>query len=134
MNDDGSYCDFETAFLGIIKKTTQILQNEYALKNIYSYLMKDEINRVLEMTKINHSPFNTVAILYDDPVLGIYLNNEMSKPNELIKQAIKTFSSIKTLPLEYSEFNLLKKILLMKLSLRMKLIDLHKKMQFKYPN
>lgn len=133
-NNDGAPVDFDSVFLGVTRMSEAVLLNNYNLDKVYKYIFKNKINRVEQKSEINNIPINPIGVLYDDPILGIYLNNEMAKSPDRI---VQSYEYLETLPKirgrKNKEYNVLKEILLLKLKMRAELISKHQGLRSKKP-
>lgn len=81
-NDDGAYCDYETVFLGMFDMANACLANNTMSSKIYDFVAKQSYNDAIINTEFNYSSILPITILWDDPLLGIILSNEMVRnPN-----------------------------------------------------
>lgn len=122
-NDDGAYVDFNSSFLAVLE-TSRNLFSLKDYKKIYKYIMKEDEYKYEIASKINNIKLSAIATIYDDPILGIYLNNEASRNINNIKDSIKLLKDLPEIK-NYKEYNLLRNILILKLDLRIKLVNLY---------
>lgn len=79
--DDGAYCDFDSAFAGLTMCaekcfTSQVDDNRIRRK--FNTLFNSDYDAVLQAAEMNNR-LNTGMILWDDPLLAIYMNNQPDK-------------------------------------------------------
>lgn len=87
-NDDGAYCDYETSFLGLVDVTNVMVENQIN-SNYLSKIGCIEQNKLEIVTKINQLGFDPIMLLWDDVLLGIYMNNLVGYDDALIDPLIE---------------------------------------------
>lgn len=91
-NDDGAYCDYETSFLGLYDVTNVMVNNQ--LNPNYLDKINCEGYEVLDrITKINQLGFEPILLLWDDFLLGIYMNNLVEYNHEAIDPLIENLNN-----------------------------------------
>lgn len=93
-NDDGAPCNYETVYLGLFDMAAHALTiGKNMDKSVYKFIMKSSYQEALIVSKLNESPINPLPLLWDDPLLGIYLNNEMAKNSLILDEGISFFKN-----------------------------------------
>ena len=118
-NDDGAYCYYESNFLGL-SDVTKILTKD-SFKEEYL-----DINHILNsktfgaFSNVTHQGFDPVMLLWDDILLGIYLNDLVGYDYEKLALIIDQFKSYinQTDTTNDPYFESLFKVLLKKLEVR----------------
>ncbi|VEU82411.1 beta-N-acetylhexosaminidase [Acholeplasma hippikon] len=122
-NDDGAYCDYESSFLGLFD-VNQVIDE--SINENYLEKIKCKSYSVLKTaSNINALGYEPVLLLWDDLLLGIYLNNHvgydyhlltpmLENTIEFIKEAEKT---------NYNHLICIAKLLKNKLALRKILLE-----------
>ncbi|VEU82191.1 beta-N-acetylhexosaminidase [Acholeplasma hippikon] len=87
-NDDGAYCDYETSFLGLVDVTNVMVGNQIN-PNYLSKINCYEQHKLEVVTKINQLGFDPIMLLWDDILLGIYMNNLVGYNDSLIDPLIE---------------------------------------------
>ncbi len=136
-NDDGAPCNYETVFLGLFDMSNKALViNSTMTDTVYQYIMNNSYQEARLIVKLNEAPINPLSLLWDDPLLGIYLNNEQIKNPLIINEGITFFKQyINELELlnmdnfEIKHTEIISKLLLDKLEIRKELLEAyhHKK-------
>lgn len=128
-NDDGAPCNYDTVFLGLFDLTNYAFTNNQMSKKVYEYITKLNYDESLILAKINESPIYPVSLLWEDPLLGIYLNNELARnPNifdeglTFFKSYIDELKSIKHHDFAYNHALIIAKLLYNKILIRKELI------------
>lgn len=105
------------------------LFNQVNIDKANTFLPNGKPENVEEEVKKYHQIIldNPMGILYDDPILGIYLNNEFANDLDNVHESFKKLKLINKQSKDYNEFNFLHEIIKMKLQLRMKLIECHER-------
>jgi len=93
-NDDGSPCNYETSFLGVFDMSSYALTIEKNInQTVFEYIMNSDYKDALLVSKLNESPTSPLPLLWDDPLLGIHLNNETAKNLDIIDQTVAFFDN-----------------------------------------
>ena len=91
-NDDGAPCNYNTSFLGLFEMAAYALTKTQTMNSeVLEYIIGIPSNEALYSAKLNECPVSPLPLLWDDPLLGIYLNNEDAKDSEIIDKAILFF-------------------------------------------
>lgn len=72
--DDGAYGNHITTLLGVFEIAADLYTNDYN-KDVYEFITNVKYNDSLELTSINNTTLSQVGMLWDDPILSIYLAN-----------------------------------------------------------
>lgn len=72
--DDGAYCDYESSYLGLYDVTNVMSNNTVNIKILEDILL-DDVNHLNNYPKLNDLGYNPIQLLWDDCLLGIYLND-----------------------------------------------------------
>lgn len=94
-NDDGAPCNYETSFLGVFEMVSAALANGQFNPKVFSLIMKEDYEYYLKYSKINESPAYPVLLLWDDPLNGIYFNNESIQNPNIFEETIDFLSLYK---------------------------------------
>ncbi|QVK18367.1 family 20 glycosylhydrolase [Mycoplasmatota bacterium] len=94
--DDGAYCDMDSSLLGVFDMANYSFVQDKMDKVVFNYITKYDYDLFNTLSDLNESPICPVALLWDDPLLGIYLNNEMIKDDNIL-------NTTKDFLTEYSE-------------------------------
>lgn len=87
-NDDGAYCDYETSFLGLLDVNQIMHQNKINI-NYLAEIGCMKYEELIIATKINQLGYEPVLLLWDDLILGIYMNNHVGYDYNLIEPLIE---------------------------------------------
>ncbi|VEU79753.1 family 20 glycosylhydrolase [Haploplasma axanthum] len=123
--DDGAYADHKTSLLGVYEISCDLYFGGIANKKVFKEITNDDYNIAINKTKINETIMSQVGLLWDDPLLAIYLNNFTGNSYEEIEQHIvKQNEILKNLSLKKTPFEfLIMKINLLKLETRKTLLE-----------
>ncbi|MDL2292264.1 family 20 glycosylhydrolase [Acholeplasma sp. OttesenSCG-928-E16] len=94
-NDDGAYCDFETSFVGLFDMVSNHITTNKLPKKVYELIFNRKYNKDLLNCKINEMNIPPIGILWDDPLLAVYINNEMTLGDERIISDLSLLESYK---------------------------------------
>ncbi|WP_025724513.1 beta-N-acetylhexosaminidase [Acholeplasma granularum] len=123
-NDDGAYCDYDTSFLGLFD-VTQVMHDGMLDEKYLGSIHEKDFDTLKKVSQISHLGFNAVNLLWDDLLLGIYLNNLVGYNAEaltpLIKNVENYIESIRNL--NYPHYIYLANMLKNKLELRKMLLN-----------
>ncbi len=72
-NDDGAYCDYDTQYLGLFDLMNEQKNNKID-RNLLDKMGLNSYDNYVVASKINELGFSPVHLLWDDLLLGIYLN------------------------------------------------------------
>ena len=72
--DDGAYVDYETNYLGLYDVTNIMTDNDLNTKYL-GHVTEFDYETLCLMSQINHLGYYPIQLLWDDLLLGIYLNN-----------------------------------------------------------
>ncbi|MDF2698480.1 MAG: N-acetyl-beta-hexosaminidase [Haloplasmataceae bacterium] len=128
--DDGAYCEMETSLLGLFDMANHSFLNNQMDKAVFRFITNSDYEVFDTLTKLNEAPILPVALLWDDPLLGIYLNNENARDNSLYVKAIdfyqnysNTLRNIKESSFTINHALLLSEVLKAKLQVRKELVE-----------
>lgn len=118
-NDDGAYCDYETSYLGLYD-VTNIIHNNQVSKDYLSYIGCRDYLVLSKVSQISHLGYNAVQLLWDDLLLGIYLNDLVGYSHEKLDIFIKKTDDYieSTKDINYPYYTYLASVLKNKLELR----------------
>ncbi|MFW6152686.1 MAG: family 20 glycosylhydrolase, partial [Verrucomicrobiota bacterium] len=91
--DDGGYCDFDSATAGLAMTAERAFNssiNESVLKKRFNRLFNSDFDTITLASEMNNG-LNPAAIIWDDPILGLYLD---TIDNDSLEQAIETFTEL----------------------------------------
>lgn len=118
--DDGAYGNHITTLLGLYELSADLYTNFYN-EDVYRFIVGSNYQDDLVLTKINNTTLSQVGLLWDDPILGIYLanftGNNYKKFDIYINEQIKIINQFKDQNLKTLEYFVMK-INLNKLILR----------------
>lgn len=122
--DDGAYVDYETALLGLYDVTNWMTKQQ--LSPVYfDTLSSFSHENLLMQTQINQLGYYPVKLLWDDLLLGIYLNDLVGYETKKIKpyraKTKQYVQNIKTI--EAPHALILGEVLLLKLEIRQACLD-----------
>lgn len=87
-NDDGAYCDYETSYLGLFDVTNVMVDQK--LDEKYLTVIGATSHEILsEVSKISHLGYDSVMLLWDDLLLGVYLNNLVGYDDKMLTPLIE---------------------------------------------
>ena len=132
-NDDGSPANYDTSFLGVYEMAEYSLTKERKVyKKVFDFINDTSYESAVLVSKINESPIQPLPLLWDDPLNGIYLNNELAKNNNIITESISFFNQyLNNLNEIKNDFNvdhniIISKLLKNKLKIRQLLVTYYK--------
>lgn len=121
--DDGSYVDYETSMLGLYDVTNAMMENSLN-KQYLDEVSKLSYSQLKHASNVNELGYYPIQLLWDDLLLGIYLNDfvgyDYKKLNSPIRKTSKHIKAIKALNLEHHL--LLAEVLKLKLQIRQSLL------------
>lgn len=87
-NDDGAYCDYDTQFLGLFDMMNET-KNHKLNQNYLKDLGLRSYDTYVKASGINELGFSPVHLLWDDLLLGIYLNQLAGYDHLVLKPIIE---------------------------------------------
>lgn len=115
-NDNGAYVDFDSVYFSLFKALEKMNFNK-PINKLYEYVLGEKVTIPLNYSKINTQKINPIGILYDDILMGIYLNNFSAIE---IKNELDNLLKIKNI--KNKEYKTILEILILKLQLRLNLL------------
>src|SRR5690554_164863 len=126
--DDGAYVDFDTVLLGVFEMSKAVVSPDIP-NGVYEYLRNESYEVALTRNKVNDLEIRLEGLIWDDLLLGIYINNyvgydihKLEKHIQIYKRLLKEFSAN-----ELNHTKLLLKTGLLKLEIRKDLLKKYKK-------
>ncbi|WP_264229977.1 beta-N-acetylhexosaminidase [Acholeplasma laidlawii] len=123
-NDDGAYCDYETSYLGLFDVTNVMVDQKLDI-NYLTQIGANNHEVLSEVSKISHLGYDPVMLLWDDLLLGVYLNNLVGFNDKLLIPLIKNTEIFadKIEEHDYAHYINLANLLKSKLQLRQALLE-----------
>lgn len=94
--DDGGYCDFDSAFAGLAYAAEKAFTNhidEQVLSARFKALCKGDYSAVCLASELNRI-LDPSQVLWDDPLLGMYLIMERSHGSEALRDAERRYRAL----------------------------------------
>ncbi|HHW79216.1 MAG TPA: beta-N-acetylhexosaminidase, partial [Acholeplasmataceae bacterium] len=92
--DDGAYVDHETSLLGVYELGLKALTNNKPNAKAYENITNELYSDALLKTKLNDATINPQGLMWDDPLLGIYVNNYVGNDYQALLPNIKQYETI----------------------------------------
>ena len=96
--DDGAYCDFDSAFAGLAFVAEKAFAEEVvpeALAARYGAVCDGDYDANILAAELR-GVLNPAAVLWDDPLLGIYLQHERSQQDDALAKAEERYQALAT--------------------------------------
>lgn len=118
--DDGAYCDYDSIYLGLFDVQNKIRKQSLDV-SLFQELQKLEYDKAVINSRISYQGFTPINLLWDDLILGIYVNERFGyDPSEIDKVLIDLEAYLKQDLSEYVQ--LLAKLFHTKLKIRRTLL------------
>lgn len=92
--DDGAYADHETSLLGVYEIGLNALTKSKPNKDVYYNITHELYEDALMKAKLNDVTINPQGLMWDDPLLGIYVNNYVGNDYKKLKDHIKEYEEL----------------------------------------
>jgi hypothetical protein len=90
--DDGAYCEYDSIYLGLYDVQNHIHQNQLN-QSIYTKVTKHDYDKRVLVADFNNLGIIPINLLWDDLILGIYMNDCFGYDYKLIDPVIEAFDN-----------------------------------------
>lgn len=105
--DDGAYCDFDSALAGLAELAEQIHRPDSSKEELamrFSAVCGGDFEAHCMAAELHHLPgINTPGVLWDDPLLGIYLRSRRLCGEETLVNVTNHFQNVATHLADYQD-------------------------------
>lgn len=90
-NDDGAYGDHLSSLLGVFELSYLANTTNDINEAVYYEITEQNYQDAINNTKINRTEMSAVGLMWDDPLLAIYMNNFIGNDYSLLLKHIKAY-------------------------------------------